>query len=98
MGYFGDDNDAFRQRQNETQAKAMYKVQTEVKLSNAEGQVLFQNVAIGKYAIEIEGTDEYLPTSKQINLINDEEQDQITIFVGIKPRIDSDYEFRFVNE
>ena len=53
---------------------------------------------IGKYTIEIEGNHEYLPTSKIISLINDDDEDFITIFVGIKPRLDNDFEFKFTRE
>ena len=53
---------------------------------------------IGKYTIEIEGNHKYLPTSKFISLINDDDEDIITIFVGIKPRLDNDFEFKFIRE
>jgi hypothetical protein len=45
----------------------------------------------------IEGNSEFLPSSKVINLINEDDEDQITIFVGVKPRIDTDVEFEFFN-
>jgi hypothetical protein len=55
-------------------------------------------VPIGKYIIEVEGNQEYLPTSKLINLINDEDENMVTVFVGIKPKIETDFEFLFTKE
>jgi hypothetical protein len=60
--------------------------------------VQFVNIPIGKYTIEIEGNAEYLPTSKLINLINEDEEDAVTIYVGVKPRIEADFEFSFLKE
>jgi hypothetical protein len=56
------------------------------------------NVPIGKYTIEIEGNTEYIATSKDINITNEDEEDIITIFVGVKPRIETDFEFSFLKE
>ena len=33
-----------------------------------------------------------------LNIVNEEDKNEITIFVGIKPRIDTDIEFSFVKE
>ncbi len=46
----------------------------------------------------MKGTDYYLPTDKVLNIVNEEDKNEITIFVGIKPRIDTDIEFSFVKE
>jgi hypothetical protein len=46
----------------------------------------------------VKGTDYYLPTDKVLNIVNEEDKNEITIFVGIKPRIDTDIEFSFVKE
>jgi hypothetical protein len=39
-----------------------------------------------------------LPTSKLISLINNDDEDVVTIFVGVKPRLDNDFEFKFIRE
>ena len=62
-------------------------------MTDATGSVAFQNLPIGRYLVEIEGNAEYLPTSKIVSLINEEENDVVTVFVGLKPRIDTDVEF-----
>ena len=31
-------------------------------------------------------------------MINDEDENVVTIFVGIKPRLDNDFEFKFIRE
>ena len=58
---------------------------------------MYTDVPVGLYTIEVKGTDEYQPTLKRINIINEEEKDQIVIFVGVRPRIDTDIEFKFIN-
>lgn len=50
---------------------------------------------IGLYYIDVEGNEEYQPSQKTINLVNEEDKDEITIFVGIKPRIDTNTLFSF---
>lgn len=39
-----------------------------------------------------------MSSSKVVNVVNEEDKDEITIFVGVKPRIDTDTEFTFYNE
>lgn len=39
-----------------------------------------------------------MPTEKVINIVNEEDKNEITIYVGVKPRIDTDIEFSFVHE
>jgi hypothetical protein len=33
-----------------------------------------------------------------VNIVNEEDKDEITVFVGVKPRIDTDIEFTFLTE
>lgn len=58
---------------------------------------MYTDIPVGMYTVEVKGTDEFQPTVKRINVINEEEKDQIVIFVGVRPRIDSDIEFKFIN-
>lgn len=53
---------------------------------------------IGYYCIEVKGTDLYQASYKEVNITNEEDKNEITVFVGIKPRIDTDTEFTFTNE
>lgn len=53
---------------------------------------------IGYYCIEVKGTDIYQSSYKEINITNEEDKNDITIYVGVKPRIDTDIEFTFTNE
>ena len=39
-----------------------------------------------------------MPVSKVINITNEEDKYEITVFVGVKPRIDTDIEFTFMFE
>lgn len=59
---------------------------------------MLTQVPIGFYSIEVKGNDFYQATTKQINITNEEDKDEIVIFVGMKPRIDTDIEFQFVYE
>ena len=60
--------------------------------------MIFEQLPIGQYQIEVKGTDFYLPTDKVLNIVNEEDKNEIMIFVGVKPRIDTDIEFSFVRE
>jgi hypothetical protein len=73
-------------------------VQPNEKQTDTKGQILLSQVPIGYYDIEVKGNDFYQTTSKQINITNEEDKDEIVIFVGMKPRIDTDIEFTFVYE
>lgn len=51
------------------------------------------NLPIGIYNIEVEGNTEFLGTNKTVNLMNEDDEDIVTIFIGIKPRIETDFGF-----
>jgi hypothetical protein len=53
---------------------------------------------VGLYSIEVKGTDFYQSAYKEVSICNEEDKDEITIFVGVKPRIDTDTEFQFLYE
>jgi hypothetical protein len=66
--------------------------------TNEEGKVVFEHLPIGQYHLEVKGTDFFLPSEKILNIVNEEEKNEIVVFVGVKPRIDTDIEFAFVRE
>jgi hypothetical protein len=53
-------------------------------------------VPIGLYHIDVEGNEEYQPSMKTINIVNEEDKDELVIFVGVRPRIDTSIEFQFL--
>lgn len=53
---------------------------------------------IGFYSIEVKGNDYYQSSYKEINITNEEDKDEMVVFVGVKPRIDTDIEFNFEYE
>lgn len=57
-----------------------------------------QHLPIGYYCIEVKGTDIYQSSYKEINITNEEDKDEIIVFIGVKPRIDTDIEFTFLYE
>ena len=50
---------------------------------------------VGLYQIEVLGNDQYQPMQKTVNIVNEEDKDEIIVFVGLKPRIDTSIEFMF---
>jgi cobyric acid synthase len=75
-----------------------FRVKALSKKTNEEGKVVFDQLPVGQYHIEVKGTDFYLPTEKMLSVVNEEEKNELVIFVGVKPRIDTDIEFSFVKE
>jgi hypothetical protein len=55
-------------------------------------------VPVGFYTVEVQGNSFYQSASKVVNLVNEEDKDEIVIYVGIRPRIDADIEFMFFQE
>lgn len=75
-----------------------FRVKALSRKTNEEGKVVFDQLPVGQYHIEVKGTDFYLPTEKMLSVVNEEEKNELVIFVGVKPRIDTDIEFSFVKE
>lgn len=96
LGYFGDDNDKIKEAEQKQQMEQNFRVKPLNKKTNEEGKVAFDQLPIGQYHLEVKGTDFYLPTQKELTIVNEEEKNEIVIFVGVKPRIDTDIEFQFV--
>ncbi len=59
------------------------------------GQALFTNVQIGQYTIEIQDNEEFNGFQKSYNLLNEEDKDQVIIYVGIYPKLDLSTHFSF---
>ena len=74
------------------------KVQKQEKVTNDQGQVLFTNLPIGQYVIEVTGNEEFQSTTKVVNILNEEEKDTIQVFVGLRKRMDTDIEFLFQDD
>ena len=56
---------------------------------------MFKNIPVGKYHVEVAGNDLYMPTSKYMTILNEEENDVVKVYVGIKLRTEKDIEFHF---
>jgi len=61
--------------------------------ADSSGKVFFNQVPLGFYIIEVQGSHHFLSSSRDINIVNDEDKDEVTIFVALKPRTDSKIEF-----
>jgi hypothetical protein len=68
------------------------------KKTDANGRIVMQNLPIGLYNIEVKGNAFFQSSQKSVNIVNEEDKDEIVIFVGLKPRIDTDIEFAFVHD
>ncbi len=64
--------------------------------TDENGRIELANLPVGLYNIEVEGNALYKGTQKVLNIVNDEEKQEVVVFVGMKPRIDSDIEFKFL--
>ncbi len=72
-----------------------FKVSLDKQLTNEEGVATYKNIPVGKYIIEVEGNQDFQQSVKVVNILNEEDNDQVRIYVGVKQRIDVDVEFVF---
>jgi hypothetical protein len=96
LGYFGDDSDKIKELEERTLKEKSLKVGVNEKNTDANGRVIFTDLPIGQYVVEVKGNSEYQPSTKVINLVNEEDEDVVTVYVGIKKRIDIDVEIQFL--
>ena len=59
LGYFGDAKDRIEQFEKDKDFQKNFEVSKLERLSDANGQVRFLNIPVGKYTVEIEGNDIY---------------------------------------
>lgn len=59
FGYFGDDNDRIKEHEEKQKYENGLKVQEMTKATDEEGKVIFKDLPVGKYMIEVEGNAEY---------------------------------------
>ena len=45
------------------------------KATDEEGKVVFKDLPVGQYLIEVEGNAEYQSAAKVVSLVNEEEED-----------------------
>lgn len=55
-----------------------------------------KDLPIGLYTVEVSGNDEFTSSTREINILNDEDKDELIIYVGMKPRNDSNIQFALV--
>jgi hypothetical protein len=51
---------------------------------------------IGYYIIEFAGNELFMPSSKQINILNENNDNQVKIYLGLRERIDTAVTFMFL--
>ena len=54
-----------------------------------------KNVPVCKYVIEVSGNTVYEPSTKSVNIINEEDNLEIIVYIGLSLRVDSNVEFCF---
>lgn len=52
---------------------------------------------IGLYTVEVSGNDEFQSSKREINIVNDEDRDELLIYVAMKPRAESSIEFHLMS-
>lgn len=98
LGFFGDDNDRIKQQKEQREADEKIKVKEAHLKTNEAGRATLQHVPIGFYTIEVSGNEEFQPSRREINIINDEDKDELFVFIGMKPRIESTIEFVLLSQ
>lgn len=98
LGFFGDDNDRVKQQKEQRDADDKIKVKEACLKTNEVGRATLQSVPIGFYTIEVAGNEEFQPSRREVNIINDEDKDELFVFIGMKPRVDSTIEFVLLSQ
>lgn len=98
FGYFGDDVDKLKEGQAKKQYEKNLKVQEQMLVADASGKIVFNNIPIGQYEIEVKGNEEFNGMLKSYNIVNEEDKDEIIIYAGIFPKLDLDTKFNFVQQ
>ena len=98
LGFFGDDNDRIKQQKEQREADEKVRVKETMLKTSESGRATLQQVPIGLYTIEVAGNDEFQPSRREINIINDEDKDELFVFIGMKPRLDSTIEFLILSQ
>lgn len=52
-------------------------------------------MAVGKYVVEVSGNEYYYPTTKEMNFLNEEDQQCMKVYIGLRPKTDIETEFEF---
>lgn len=88
LGFFGDDNEKIKIHKENKEAEKNLKVKEFQAKTNNRGSAIFNSVPIGLYSIEVEGNEDYIASNRVVNIVNDEDKDELVIFVGLKSRND----------
>jgi hypothetical protein len=96
-GYFGDYPDKLEEIAKKKEYESKFRVSNTQTKSNNDGIAMFNEVPVGIYSIVVEGNSDYQPAQKKISLQNENEGNIVRIYVGMKPRIDTDVEFMFLS-
>ncbi len=75
--------------------EALYKVRLEDQKTTSDGITKFRNLPSGRYIVEVQGNEMYQSAYKVITVLNEEDNDTVKVYVGLRLRIDTDAEFHF---
>jgi hypothetical protein len=82
---------------DKTKMEKNFKVSLDQQKTNEEGVAVYKNIPVGKYVVEVEGNHDFQQSVKVVNILNEEDNDVVRIYVGVRLRIDTDVEFMFCN-
>lgn len=98
LGFFGDDVDKIKERNENKEVEAKIKVNEMKQTSNHNGECAFTHVPIGVYSIEVQGNEKFKTCTRSINVVNDEDKDEVVIFVCMKPQSSSNVTFNVYSQ
>lgn len=52
---------------------------------------------IGLYTVEVQGNGQFQPARREVNLVNDEEKDELVIYVGMKLKMSTVVEMQIIS-
>jgi hypothetical protein len=98
LGFFGDDADKIRDHKEHKDSESKLKVSELKQTTNQQGECTFLNVPIGVYSIEVQGNENFQTCNRSINVVNDEDKDEVVIYVCLKPQSSSNVTFNVYSQ
>jgi hypothetical protein len=97
LGFFGDDNDRVRNFKEGKDTEMKQKVREITLVTDAHGRVNIPGVPVGLYTVEVAGSSEFQPSTRDVNIVNDEDKDEIVVYIAMKPKVSSSIEFNILS-
>lgn len=93
LGFFGDDNDKLRELKDKKDTEGKAKIKEQQAKTDVMGKVTYSQIPVGLYTVEVTGNDEFMASRREVNIVNDEDKDEVIVYIGMKAKSETCIEF-----